>query len=315
MNTDSILTAITVKGIDIAYNEIKKLLGKSKEIAHEKALNEQADLLRILNEKIKKLDKTTQDLLYKNLEEPDAHESVKKAFNGVYKYSDPLKTELTAELVWQRLTSNLKNNVNNQIINEALVKLEKLSAIQLNILAAAYLLGLSEYNPEIRKPLKINNYKEWISGNLSQRYFLERNVLNIYEFTASFSYLDHIKLMDNDIYFIKSEGLADLNSFDTSSLLYESFNKINKKYSRIDKNLFLDFAKESLTEKISEEYNFKLTDNFFRLNLNSYGLYIAKATYKLLESRKQEIEKEREAKAKYNQAQYERYNAGLLSEG
>ncbi|MGK7391815.1 MAG: hypothetical protein ACNS60_15800 [Candidatus Cyclobacteriaceae bacterium M2_1C_046] len=315
MNSDTIIATIAAKGIDLAYHEIKKALGRSKEIAKEKALNEQADLLRILNKKIEKIDKVTQQIINRNLQEPDIYEALHKSLSGVYKYSDALKTQLTAELIWQRLTSTENNNVKNQIINESITKLEKLSVNQLNILAGAYILEFSEYNLEQGIAINLNSYKEWVNNDLQSRSFYERNILTILNFAEEFSHLDNIQITDDDIFFIKSEGLADLNSsVDQGLILSNSLKATLSEFPKINIKGFQAFILENVRDNIKDEYSIFLPETFFRLNLNSYGLHIGKETLKLLESKKKEIKKEREVKVKYNQAQYERYNAGLLGE-
>lgn len=315
---DSLTQAITVaavgKGMELAYNEVKNFLSKSKELAIHRALNEQADLIRILDKKIKKANSKIKKLIEKNLQEPDTSLIINRALTGAYQYSDPLKTEVLAEMLWTRLTSKTPSDVVNQIVNECISKIEKLSKEQLNILAAAYKLEMSE-DFSTEKKFDINDINDWLEGTRDEKYFYERNCIDIPHYASQFDVLDAIKMRPEDIFFLKAIGLAEIGSDSISFILRNRYINTLKYYPKLEESMFLDYYVRSLVEEIREISDIEFTDKFFRMNLNFSGLYLGEQVSKIIQEKRNDIKDSRKAKAKYNQEQYERYNAGLLSQG
>lgn len=313
---DSFTQGITLvaigKGIDFAYHEVKKLMKASKEIATIKALNEQKDLIRILEKKLNNVDKRLKNLVTKNLQEPDTSLIINNALTGTYQYSDALKTEVLAEMIWARLTTEDANDIKNQIVNECISKIEKLSKVQLNILAIAYKLELSE-DLATEEHFEINYYEEWLSRKLTDKYFFERNCIGISKHVNEFGSLDTIKMIPEDIYFIKAAGLGNFVPANDTLMLHKSFENTLKKYNNLSNN-FLKYYNDGLINEIEKLLEVTFTEKFFRMNLNFSGLYLGEHISNILGSKSADIRNSREAKAKYNQEQYERFNAGLLNE-
>ncbi len=312
--TQSIAAAAVGKGIELAYSEVKKALTKSKELATQRAINEQADLIRILDKKIKKLNKKLREVMNKNLQDPDTYLIFNLALKGAYQYSDPLKSEVLADMIWARLMSENPENIENQLVNDCISKIEKLSTNELNILAIAYLLELSE-DYESDSLFEIDHYEEWEKGTIQDKYFLERNTIDISNRIEKFECLTDVQMSDQSVYFLKSTGLADLRDYENSGtnfILHNSFEPSFRKFPKAKDLGLKEYYTSQLISQIKEETNISFAPKFFRLNLNISGIYLAKKVYFLLRDKHSSIENERKAKARYNQEQYEAYRAGFL---
>ncbi len=312
--TEGIAAAAVGKGIEIAFEQIQTLMGKSKEIAIRKALDEQADLIKILENKLKKVNSKVKKIVESNLKQPDSYIIINKALKGTSQYSDVLKTEILAELIWSRLTSAEPNDVEAQIINDCISKIELISKNQLDILAAAIKFELSE-DFNTTNFININYYDEWRSNTIIEKYFLERNYLNL-NLLEDFSSLNGLVITPEDIFFIKSLGLAEFSLVtkynDTFLFMNKSYKNTINKFPELEHSKFLEGYMKTIVTEVEDKNEIIFCKNFFRLNLNYSGLYLAKNVSDILRKKHKKLQKEREAKAKYNQSQYDMYNGGYV---
>lgn len=256
--TSSLIPVLFNQGIEIVKKRIERQLNENQSVAIQKSLSELKDLLRIVEERLKKVE--NQQELNPNYQSADYYHLINKAFQSTSNFPYKYKTEILAELILKRLFNSPKNE-ENLLISVAAERLEYLSIKHLKILGVMYTLGFN---------------------NLYNRHFKELNLEGVtpQSLDKRLSYIKNEELTIEDFKFISGIGVIDIIPPALGSS--RSFNSVIFSYPYEDTPITQEFKVEfSKTEvgQILQKESLKIES----MLLNSFGVFIGRESSKIFE--------------------------------
>lgn len=102
----ALVTSVVSSGTAFALTKIEKALKAGVPKAVDKALSEQRDLIRILDERISRLQDEERNRLTRSFERPDTLYSIQKALKTAALLDDDLKRTVLHETIWAKISHN-----------------------------------------------------------------------------------------------------------------------------------------------------------------------------------------------------------------